>query len=347
MIEEIAKLPRAILGCWPTPLMDAKHLSKVLDGPRILIKRDDLSGLALGGNKVRLLEFLMAGAMQKGFDAFVVYGSGAAGNVSIQLACAAAKLGVKVRQIMFKDLTPREKQGNYVLHKILDSDMRPREPYLPPGAVDDLTRDDVIANMNSAMESEVSKLREEGYNPFLMRLVESYGPLAVVGWINAVDEILQQLKAQNIEARYLVVANGGGITQAGLTLGAKYLRAPFKVIGIATFYKRARSISGVVSISNEAAEFLELGISIMPDEVTVYGEYLGEGHRKMTEGCKEAIRLVAQTEGFFLDPVYSGKAMAGLVDLIRKGRFTSKDTVVFIHTGGIPTLFSYYEELTT
>ncbi len=344
MIEQIAKLPRVRLGCWPTPLVDAMRLSEALGGPRILIKRDDLTGLAVGGNKARTFEFLLADALQKGFDAFVTCGCS---NVSVQLATAAARLGVKLRQVMLRPLVSSEKQGNYVLHKILDSDMRPREPYLPPEAVDDVTRDDVIANMNSAMESEVPKLREEGYNAFVMRALESYGPLAVVGWVNAVDEIWQQLKAQNIEAQYLVVPNGGGITQAGLTLGAKYLRAPFKVIWIATLYKRARSISEVVSISNEAAEFLELGISIMPDEVTVYDEYVGEGHRKMTEGCKEAIRLVAQTEGFFLDPIYSGKAMAGLVDLTRKRRFTSKDTVVFIHTGGIPTLFSYSKELTS
>jgi len=335
MIEAIAKLPRVRLGCYPTPLVEAKHLSEVLGGPQILMKRDDLSGLALGGNKCRHLEFLMADAKQKGFDAFVL---GAATNLSVQLAAAAAKLDFKVRCILYEDDTFRAKQGNYVLHKILDSDMRVLEPFGRPTE----TFDDVVAKMNATLESEALKLREEGYNPFVRREFEC-PPVAGVGWVNAAEEIWQQLQAQSIKAQYLIVTTSQGGTHSGLAIGAKYLRTPFKVIGISNLYKRAKAISEVVRMSNEIAQFLGLETSIMPDEVTVYDEYIGEGYGKITKESIVAVKLVAQTEGFFLDPVYTGKAMAGLIDLIHKGRFTGKDTVVFIHTGGIPYLFVYPE----
>lgn len=332
MIESIARLPRVSLGCYPTPLVEAKHLSEVLGGPRILIKRDDLTGLALGGNKCRRWEFLMGYAKQKGFDSFLISGIQ---NATVQLAAATAKLGLgfKVRQIMHGGISPKEKQGNYVLHKILNSDMKVIEPISP----------DETAKRNAALDSEAVKLREEGYNPFVMRAGESI-PIENVGWVDAADEIWQQLKAQDIEAQYLVVTVSQGSTYTGLTVGAKYLRTPFKVIGISEHHARAKVMSQIAKMANETAEFLELGLTITPDEVTVYDEYIGEGHLEPTEESIKAVKLVAQTEGFFLDPVYTGKAMAGLIDLIRKGRFTAEDTVVFIHTGGIPYLFAFHQE---
>jgi len=325
------------LGCYPTPLVEAEHLSAVLGGPRILIKREDLSGLALGGNKCRKFEFLLADVKQRGFDSLLV---DSVSNLSVQLVAAAAKIGIKVRHIVHGEVATGERQGNYVLHRILDSDFRVLEPISSTEAFDD-----VVARRNSALDGEARKLREEGCNPFIMRAFEST-PIENAGWVAAVDEICQQLETQNIEAQYLVVTTSQGATHSGLAAGAKYLGTPFEVIGISGLHKRDRAISEVVRMSNETAGFLGLGIGIMPDEVTVYDEYVGDGYGKITEGGIEAIKLVAQTEGFFLDPVYTGKAMAGLVDLIRKGRFSSTDTVVFIHTGGIPALFAYHEEFT-
>lgn len=344
MIEQIAKLPRVSLGCYPTPLMDAKHLSEILGGPRILIKRDDLTGLSLGGNKCRRLEYLIGHVKQEGFDSFVISG---VSNMSIQLAAAAAKVGMKVRQIVSADVAPAEKQGNYLLHRILNSDMRVRPDtgvIAPIGPAKSL--DDIKAKMYSALENEAAKLRDQGYKPFAMR---SFDPTPVenAGWVNAADEVQQQLEAQNTEAQYIVVANAGAPNQAGLVVGAKYLKVSFRIIGVSTLYTKAKAISEVVRIANETASFLKLGMTITPDEITIYDEYVGEGYEKITNECIEAIRLVAQTEGIFLDPVYTGKAMAGVIDLVHRGQFTSKDTVVFIHTGGIPSLFDYYEEFTS
>jgi len=345
MIEQVAKLPRVNLGCWPTPLVDAKRLTEVLGGPRILVKREDLTGLALGGNKCRLLEFMIGDLRQRGFDSVVISGIS---NMSVQLAAAAAKLGMKFKLILFgRELLPlrggfMREQGNYALHKISDSDTTFLEP-IPL----DVPPDEVQARRNAAAADEVAKLREMGYNPFLWRVFDTAPhPTWRAGWLNAVDEIWQQLKILGIEAQHLVVATGEGITQAGLEVGVGYLKPPFKVIGISILYKRDKATSEVVRMSNETAGFLKLGTAFTSDKVTIYDQYIGEGYYKITEESAEAIRLVAQTEGFFLDPFYTGKAMAGLIDLIRKGRFTAKDTVVFIHTGGIPELFAYYDELT-
>ena len=334
MIEAIAKLPRVRIGCYPTPLTEAEHLSKVLGGPRILIKRDDLTGLALGGNKLRKLEFLLA----EGHDSYIISGLH---NLALALASACAKLDIKFRQVLEADASHQQKLGNYYLHKILGTDMRIIESGGPAKTVEE-----IITKRNSALDSEVPKLLEGGYNPYVMRPFDA-PPVENIGWADAADEIWQQLKAKNIEAQYLIITNCQGGTNAGLEVGAKYLGNPFKVIGISNTYKRDKAISEVVRMANETAEFLNLGISFVPDEITVYDEYVGGGYGKITKECIEAIKLVARTEGFFLDPVYTSKAMAGLIDLIRKGRFTSKDTVVFIHTGGIPALFVYYEELTS
>jgi len=348
MVEDIDKLPRVHLGYWPTPLVEAKRLSEVLGGPRIFIKRDDLSGLALGGNKCRFLEFLIGDIKQRGFDSFLISGIS---NMSVQMAAAAARLNMKFRIVLFgRDATlltrrggiMKKKQGNYLLQRILTPDTVFLKPIGP-----DVPSEDVITIISNALEDEARKLRKAGYNPFLRRHPDPIPHDSWrVGWLKAVDEIGQQLKTLNIKADYLVIANCVCDTQAGLQVGITYFNAPFKLIGINTLYKRDEAISETVKMSNETARFLKLEKTFLPSDITVYDEYLGEGYYRITKECIEAIKLVAQTEGIFLDPVYSGKAMAGLIDLIRKGRFSNSDTVVFIHTGGIPALFEYDEEFT-
>jgi len=339
IMARIAKLPRVNLGCFPTPLVEAKHLSTVLGGPRILIKREDLTGLALGGNKCRRFEFLLGYAIQKGFDSFL---TSDVSNTSVQLVAAARKLGVTVRLVVLRDVTtPEERQGNYLLLKTLGSDIRVRETVSSVK-----TLDDIIAESNSALEREAINMRNEGHNPFVL---PSFGSSAVerVGWVNAVEEIWQQLKLKGIEAQYILTVNTAGSTQSGLAVGIKYLKPPFQVIGISNRFRRNKAIGEVVRMSNETIEFLGLETPISPSEITVYDEYVGEGYGKLTKECIDAIKLVAQTEGIFLDPIYTGKAMAGLIDLIHNGRFTAKDTLVFIHTGGIPALFDYDQQLTS
>jgi len=312
MIPSIAKLPRISLGNYPTPLTEAHHLSAVLGGPRIIIKRDDLTGLALGGNKCRKLEFVMADAKLKGIDTVITTGSSQS-NFALQMATAARKLDMEAYLVLFKGVHP-ETQGNLLLNNILDSKVRIIE--LDPS---ELLGGTIMVKMNALAD----ELSQQGRHPLVIP-AGAHTPIGTTGWVNAADEIWQQLQAQNIDAHYLVVTNGSTGTQTGLEVGVKYLKLPLKIIGISIFNKAANAINEVVNMANETAKFLNLDLTFAPDEITVYDDYIGEGYGISTDGCIQAIRLVAQTEGIFLDPVYTGKAMAGFIDLIHKGQFTAR-----------------------
>ena len=335
MIPAIAKLPRVILGAYPTPLDDCQRLSAALGGPRILIKRDDLTGLALGGNKCRKLEFILGDALKRGIDTVIGTG-GSQSNFALQLAAAARKLKMEPYLVLLRDAHP-EKQGNLLLHDILDANVFQVER----SEVPDASGPAMVARMNALAE----ELRQKGKNPLVIP-VGGHTPTAAAGWVNAADETREQLKARKTEAQYFIITNGSTGTQAGLELGVKYLKLPTKVIGISVSRKNPEATKGVVDMANETARLLNMKVSFAPEEVTVYDNYIGEGYGKMTEECRQAIKLVARTEGIFLDPVYTGKTMAGLIDLIKKGKITSKDTVVFFHTGGVAALFAYTKELT-
>jgi D-cysteine desulfhydrase family pyridoxal phosphate-dependent enzyme len=337
MIASIEKLPRLSLGFYPTPLTEARHLSSFLGGPQIYIKREDLSGLASGGNKCRMLEFIMAEAKKQGADA-VVSTAGCQSNYCLQIAASARKLGMKPSFILIKD-AHCEMQGNRLLHGVLDSDVEVIE-LADIGAI-------FGEAVSEKMEKAADDLRAQGFEPFIIRhaLPDISAILGTVGWVNAADELVAQLKEQNIEAQYVVMTNGGGITQAGLAMGSKYLSAKHKVIGISIFREAGTAAIATKEYADAASDFLKLGVKVTPDELEVVDSYIGQGYGIISRECMDAIRLVAQTEGIFLDPVYTGKAMAGLIDLIKRGRFKPTDTVIFIHTGGIPALFAFHREI--
>jgi len=346
MIPEIEKLPRVKLGFFPTPLVEAQHLSSVLGGPRILIKREDLCGLALGGNKVRKLEFIMADVKQKGYDA-VISTAGSQSNWCLQVAAAARKLGMEAAFVHFSGVHP-EVQGNLLLHHILGVENRILEGTVKQEGTRIALTGSYAAEKDKVMGQLVKKFREKGRKAIILNAVDISDPCNLQGasaYVDAVDELEKQLEAQKVDANYLVFAQGSGTMHAGLILGVKALKSSMKTVGIAVSRPAAEGINNAVINANATAKFLGLDVSITPDEVTVYDDYIGAGYGAMTEQCLEAIKLVAQTEGIFLDPVYTGKAMAGLIDLIKKGRFKSRDTIVFIHTGGIPALFAYHKEV--
>jgi len=339
MIPAIKKLPRVRLGCYPTPLIEARHLSSVLGGPRIFIKREDLSGLALGGNKCRRLEFILAEAKKQGADA-VLSTAGSQSNYCVQVAAAALKLGMKPSFVLVRG-SHNEPQGNLLLQNILGSSVEILE-------ITDI--DEIFVKggaVSQKMDSFAADLRASGHNPFIIRhdLPDPSAVLSPVGWVNAADELTVQLKDRKIDAQYVVVPISGGVTQAGLVLGSKYLNAGFKVIGISNLRYKAAGAAAVLEHISALSDLLGLGVNVTLDEFEVNDSYIGEGYGIPSKECLYALRLVAQTEGIFLDPVYTGTAMAGLIDLIKKGRFESTDTIVFIHTGGTPALFAYHKEM--
>jgi len=327
----IEDLPRIKLASLPTPLLEATRLSAALGGPRILIKRDDLTGLAMGGNKARKLEFILADAKAKGADILITTGA-AQSNFAMQMAAAGRRLGMHTILVLFKGQHP-EVQGNLLLDKILDAEVRMIDVPLTE-----------LDKIYETMKQLADELRKKGHNPYLVPPGGDM-PLGAVGYVIAASEIYRQLTDLGLTANYLVVANGFGGTQAGLALGAKYYKLPFTVVGcsVALAKEECRRLS--VELCNNTAKLLGWGVTISPDELTVFDDYVGEGYGIPGKACIDAIKLVANTEGIFLDPVYTGKAMAGLIDLIHKGRFTSSDSVVFVHTGGTPALFAYSKEV--
>ena len=337
MIDSIARLPRVSLGFYPTPLTDAQHLSSAIGGPRIFIKREDLSGLAMGGNKARKLEFILGEAQKQGATRLISTAS-AQSNFCLQTAAAGRKLGMKSSFALLKGVH-NEVQGNLLLQNVLDSDVE----ILDVGDMS-LLRGSFIADKLSEIAEDK---RSKGENPYVLlhNLPELPALLGIAGWVTVAEELNQQFERMGLNVDYVVLANGGGGTQAGLELGARYVNANWKVVGVPVLNRNETALKLTADQVNAGADFLGLGITVAPEELELHDEFLGEGYGIPTPEGLEAIRQVAQTEGIFLDPVYTAKAMAGLVGLTKTGRFKPTDTVVFVHTGGVPALFAYQPEV--
>jgi len=329
---KLSALPRVKLAsCLPTPLQELRNFSRVMGGPRIFIKRDDLTGLALGGNKTRKLEYLMADALKAGSD-YIVTGAGFQSNWCTQAAAAALKLGMKI--VLIKEgpadgYDPIEYDGNHLLHFLEGAEIRVAH------------RDTFESIQFSVMED----LRAKGHTPFFLANTGST-PAGVAGYVNAMLEILQQSVEIGINIDYLIHATGSGGTQAGLVIAAKALNSGITIIASSTGSRpRKAQQNKVFGLIEESLAFLEVDITVRQDDVIVYDDYAGGGYGFITEAKAKAIRLLAETEAVFLDPVYSGSAMALLIGLCRQGFFKKDDVVVFLHTGGAAMTFAYRQPL--
>ena len=322
------ELPRLRLAHLPTPLEEMPNLTQRLKGPRLLIKRDDQTGLATGGNKTRKLEYLMADALAQGADTVVTLGA-AQSNHARQTAAAAAKLGLKAL-LLLRGEEPPLRNGNLLLDDLLGAEVRWMGPQrrLPP---------ERIAGV-------LEELKQAGQKPYLVPYGGS-NEVGVLGYIQAMRELLDQLEESGLEADYLVAATSSGGTQVGLTLGAKIYGYGREIIGISVDLPREELLSDLVSLAQATVSRWGFDLSLDGDDFIVYDDYLGEGYGLLGPPEVEAIRLLARTEGILLDPVYTGRAMAGLIDLIRRGTFRPDEVVIFWHTGGTPALFAYAQEL--
>ena len=324
---KLSALPRVRLANLPTPLQELRNLSRALDGPRIFVKRDDMTGLAFGGNKTRKLEYLMADALKQGAD-YIVTGAGFHSNWCTQAAAAARRLGM--RAVLIKSgprdgYEPGECDGNHLLHLLMGAEIRVVRP----------------ENFQKVTDETMDELEAAGHRPYLLTAAGST-PLGVAGYVNAILELASQSVERGIDIDCLVHATGSGGTQAGLVIGARALSTGIRVIGASTGSRsREEQIENVSRLIGESLDFLELDLKIGEDDIVVYDRYGGAGYGFMTEGKAEAIRLAAETEGLFLDPVYTGTSMACLIDLCRQGFFKPDDVVVFLHTGGQAALFPY------
>jgi len=324
-------LPRVSLAHLPTPLEEVPRLSSALGGPRILIKRDDLTGLALGGNKARKLEFLLADALVQGADTVLTTGA-VDSNHCRMTAAAAARLGLRCVLLLAAKSEAPALQGNLLLDYLFGA-----EVHFCPAS--NPTEGNVL------LQDLAERVRTRGGKPYTFPAGGSTG-LGVLSYALMVEELMSQLAARNLTAAYLVVAAGTGGTHAGILLGTVLFRPSFTTLAMniieadnTALEKRTRAVYA------DGAALVDLPESHVTPPFVLRDGYVGEGYGIMTPGCAEAIQLLARTEGILLDPVYTGKAMAGLIDLIRKGEIGRDKTVVFLHTGGAPALFTQAAEV--
>jgi L-cysteate sulfo-lyase len=335
--ERIGRFPRVELIHRPTPFRKLETLSSALGGPAIFIKRDDLTGLAFGGNKSRKLEFIVADMLAKRADVVITWAS-LQSNWCMQTAAAARRFGIRPVLILFKtnDAGPVA-DGNLLLDRILDAEIRVRQA----------ERGKVVKpdQAMSFLEEAAAEARAQGLRPYLvpvggsLPLGDMDRPLGAVAYVEAFAELVEQAQASGTRVDAVVHSTGSGGTQAGLLVGALALAGQGPVVGISVSDPKAPFSKDVLAIARATSECLGLGLAIEPGDIVVLDDHIKEGYGIVDREVAETIRLVFQKEGIVLDPVYTAKAMAGLIDLIGKGYFRKGQNVVFFHTGGTPALF--------
>ena len=328
LIQKVAQIPQVDLGHFPTPLHECPRLSETLGGPRIFMKREDCSGLAFGGNKVRQLTFTIGDAVAQGADT-IVHGAASQSNHCRQAAAACGKLGLNCYLRLARD-HKSILQGNLLLDNLAGVDVEIVDAPFGP-------------ELDVVKYELAEKLKTQGMKPYVVASPRSTA-LAAVAFTWCIAEIAQQQQQLGINADWIYTCSVGG-TQAGLVLGTKTLGLKMKPFGIAPIVWEGK-LERMRTAANSAAELLELDTRVTDADIQNTDDYIGQAYGYLTPECIDALKLVAKTEGIFLDPVYTAKAMAGLMDHIQQGKLGRDDTVIFLHTGGTPALFAYQEELT-
>lgn len=326
LTRRLQALQPLALGHLPTPLAPLPRLSQALGGPELWIKRDDLTGLGLGGNKVRKLTFLLAEALRQQADVIMTTGAQQS-NHARQTAAAAAVLGLPCVLVLRGDPPPKA-EGNYLLDLLLGAEIRWAGECSPL----------------KALHAEAETLRHEGRRPYVI----TYGgssALGACGFVAAMIEVTAQARALNLDFDAIVFASSSGGTQAGLAVGARALDFPGRITGVSIAEPAESFRCDLATLAAETTALLGLDFILDSADFDVRDAYLGQGYGIVTDVEREAIRLAARTEGLFVDPVYTGRALGGLMDLFRQGEFTASQRVLFWHTGGAPALFAYTEAL--
>jgi D-cysteine desulfhydrase len=327
----LCKFPRLRYTPYQTPIEELKRLTIVLGGPKIFIKRDDMLGLTSGGNKTRKLEFLMADAISEGADTIITCGAVQSNHCRLTLA-ASVKEGLKCHLVIEQRVPnsyDKYANGNNFLFNLL--------------GVEGIH----VVNGGSDMEAEMNRVASElsakGRKPYIIPGGGS-NDIGALGYVACAQEILNQSFEMGIGIDHIVLTSGSAGTHAGILTGMIGENAGISVVGIGINRKKDQQREAVYSLSMKLSE--KLGIKNKPckDEVVVFDDYIGEGYSRPTQGMIDAVKLVARTEAILLDPVYTGKAMAGMIDLIRTGYFKGAKNILFLHTGGSPALYAYTKD---
>ncbi|MBT3706984.1 MAG: D-cysteine desulfhydrase [Proteobacteria bacterium] len=329
----LARFPRVHLAHLPTPLERMDRLSEALGGPEIWIKRDDCTGLSTGGNKTRKLEFLMAEAQAEGADLVMTQGA-TQSNHARQTAAFAARLGMNCH-ILLEDRTGYKDEnynhnGNVLLDVLHGATYETRNAGL---------------DMNAEMELVAENFRKQGKKVYTIPGGGS-NTTGALGYANCALELVGQANDRGLVIDHIVHATGSTGTQAGLVTGLKALNANIPVMGISVRAAKAVQEENVFKLASATADVLGCPGIVSAQDIAANSDYVGEGYGLPTEAGIDAIRMFAKLEGLLLDPVYSSKGAAGLIDLIRKGHYKKGERVVFLHTGGSVSLFGYLNALT-
>ncbi len=304
------------------------RMSEALAGPRLWIKRDDCTGLAGGGNKTRKLEYLLAEALDAGADSVLTTGA-IQSNHARQTAAAAAKLGLECHLLLEEEVNRTDADyggsGNLLIDRLCRAHLHryPRNTDMP-----------------LALDTLAEKLRAEGRRPYAIPVGGS-SARGALGYVRCAEELLQQSQTLGIDVDLVVHASGSAGTQAGLLAGFAALGADIPVLGICVSRPAAEQEEKVMGLVGESLSLLEVSAPFARERVRANGDYVGEGYGIPTDEMIDAVKLGARLEGLLLDPVYTGKAMAGLIDLAQKGALDKANNVVFLHTGGAAALFAY------
>ncbi|MBB3236756.1 pyridoxal-phosphate dependent enzyme [Phyllobacterium endophyticum] len=327
--EALNQLPRVHLAHLPTPLDFCPRLSRLMNGPKIWIKRDDCTGLAFGGNKARQHEFILGDAVHRGVDV-VIQGAASQSNQSRQLAAAAARLGLECILMPRKDALFQSVQGNQLIARLFGAKIVPIEP---------------TESVKKAKEDMAAKLRAEGRNPAILGMgSEKALSLAAVAYVAAYLEIVDQFERLSEPLPTHIYVTSQGSTQAGLQSAVRLLGHSTRICGINPMDHRNEAYEAPASIAHQceaAARILGYDLSLLPEEINNSTDWVGSDYGLPSSAALRGAALLARTEGLLVDPVYSGKGFSGLLGDIKVGRLTSSDRVVFIHTGGLPAIFTY------
>lgn len=324
----LAKYPRRRYTEGQTPMEYLKNFTELMDGPEIYMKRDDLLGLAGGGNKTRKLEFFMADALAQGADTILTCGAVQSNHCRLTLA-AANKEKLKCQLVLEERVAHSYHEtangNNYLYHLLGVDGIR-----VVPGG----------SNMLEELDKLAEELRAQGRRPYI---IPGGGSNAIgeLGYVSCAQEILAQAFDKGISFDRIICASGSGGTHAGLLTGLVGENANIPLTGISVNRKKEPQEKLVYGLAAALSEKLGLAVPVKPEQVEVYDDYVGPGYSLPTDQMVEAVQLLARTEAILLDPVYSGKAMAGLIDLIRKGVYKKGEKVLFVHTGGSPALYAY------
>lgn len=329
---DLSQFPRVSLAHLPTPLEFLPRLTMHLDGPDIYVKRDDCTGLATGGNKTRKLEFSMGEALREGADTVITVGAIQSNHVR-QTAAAACKLGMSCEVLLEHRVdhpsATYTSSGNIFLDRLFGANLREY-----PGGAD----------FDSAMAKVADEIRANGGTPYIVPGGAS-NTIGALGYVDCGIELLNQLSEQDLSIDHIVSATGSAGTHAGLVVGLRGSGSDLPILGIGVNAPQNIQEERVYKLAAETAELVGAPGCVAREDIVADCNYIGPGYGKPTESMNEAVLMLARLEGLLFDPVYSGKALAGMIDYVRQGRFTKGQKIVFLHTGGSAGLFAYADSL--